>query len=359
MAAARDYYTVLGIPQSATAAEIKRAYRRAALKSHPDVNSSPNAQAIFVEICHAYETLSDEREREKYDRKLRREPFWGSSGTRPGRSSTSASSRYTSGRGSSSSSTGRSSGAGTRDPAGQEAARQWREDNPTRADIDDSFSKIFGDILGGIAGGVVGGRGAFEDLLTYLEDQMDGVSGESSVEFEELLASDNLSELQAELDAVVTLIKQLKRRLIDVGEQRQMVEAELARLASTRGSAPRDITDLDAGLELVEKAAGMKAKYDGIKGHVKKAQTREKRLEKRVQQLLYRPGGTGGSGASSSSGSRPGYNPPPRQSPRPSSTSSSTSRHSSTPPHRAASKRTPINPRVENELDKMKKDLGL
>ena len=63
----RCYYDVLNIAQSATAAEIKTAYRRLALEYHPDKNPTPAAEQMFKTIVEAYETLSDEKERAWYD----------------------------------------------------------------------------------------------------------------------------------------------------------------------------------------------------------------------------------------------------------------------------------------------------
>lgn len=68
MSTKRDYYEVLGVPRTADAEEIKRAFRRLARQYHPDVNKSPEAEAIFKEINEAYEVLSDEQKRALYDR---------------------------------------------------------------------------------------------------------------------------------------------------------------------------------------------------------------------------------------------------------------------------------------------------
>jgi DnaJ-class molecular chaperone len=65
----RDYYTVLGVPRSASEKDIKTAYRKLARKHHPDVNpSDKNAESMFKEIGEAYAVLSDADKRRKYDR---------------------------------------------------------------------------------------------------------------------------------------------------------------------------------------------------------------------------------------------------------------------------------------------------
>ncbi len=65
----RDYYEVLGLNKNASDDEIKRAYRRLALKHHPDRNpdNSKEAEEKFKEICEAYEVLSDPQKRKTYD----------------------------------------------------------------------------------------------------------------------------------------------------------------------------------------------------------------------------------------------------------------------------------------------------
>lgn len=66
--AKRDYYDVLGLSKSASADEIKKAYRRHAMKFHPDRNSDDaDAEAKFKEAKEAYEVLSDSNKRASYD----------------------------------------------------------------------------------------------------------------------------------------------------------------------------------------------------------------------------------------------------------------------------------------------------
>ena len=65
----RDYYEVLGVSRDAGADEVKRAYRQAALKHHPDRNpDNPGAESQFKEAAEAYEVLSDAEKRQRYDR---------------------------------------------------------------------------------------------------------------------------------------------------------------------------------------------------------------------------------------------------------------------------------------------------
>ncbi len=66
--AERNLYEVLGVSRSAGADEMRRSYKRLAMKYHPDRNSEPDAEARFKEIQHAYSVLSDEQKRAMYDR---------------------------------------------------------------------------------------------------------------------------------------------------------------------------------------------------------------------------------------------------------------------------------------------------
>jgi len=64
----RDFYEILGVPRTATEEEIKKAYRKAALKYHPDRNpGDQSAERKFKEAAEAYEVLSDAEKRKRYD----------------------------------------------------------------------------------------------------------------------------------------------------------------------------------------------------------------------------------------------------------------------------------------------------
>uniref|UniRef100_A0A915AC68 DnaJ homolog subfamily B member 9 n=1 Tax=Parascaris univalens TaxID=6257 RepID=A0A915AC68_PARUN len=62
-----DYYQVLGVPKTATTADIKKAFRKLALKYHPDRSKSADAEEKFRKIAQAYEVLGDEKKRRSYD----------------------------------------------------------------------------------------------------------------------------------------------------------------------------------------------------------------------------------------------------------------------------------------------------
>lgn len=63
----KDYYATLGVPRTATAEEIKKAYRKLARKYHPDVSKEKDAEEKFKTVQEAYEVLKDPKKREAYD----------------------------------------------------------------------------------------------------------------------------------------------------------------------------------------------------------------------------------------------------------------------------------------------------
>jgi len=64
----KDYYKILGVPRAASEDEVKKAYKKMALKYHPDKNKCAGAEEKFKEIAEAYEVLSDKQKREIFDR---------------------------------------------------------------------------------------------------------------------------------------------------------------------------------------------------------------------------------------------------------------------------------------------------
>ena len=67
MSEKRDYYEVLGVQKDASKDDIRKAYRKLALKYHPDRNKSPDSSERFKEISEAYAVLSDDEKRSQYD----------------------------------------------------------------------------------------------------------------------------------------------------------------------------------------------------------------------------------------------------------------------------------------------------
>ena len=63
----KDFYKILGLDKSASESDIKKAYRKLALKYHPDKNKSPGAEEKFKEVAEAYEILSDPKKKQVYD----------------------------------------------------------------------------------------------------------------------------------------------------------------------------------------------------------------------------------------------------------------------------------------------------
>ncbi len=117
--AKRDYYEVLGLQKGATEDDIKKAYRRLAMKYHPDKNQGDKAaEEKFKEVNEANEVLSDPKKRELYDQ-------MGHAGVDP------------------------SMGGG----AGAGGFHGFRQSRGGGADFSDAFGDIFGDIFGGGRGG--------------------------------------------------------------------------------------------------------------------------------------------------------------------------------------------------------------
>ncbi|KAM3575868.1 hypothetical protein VYU27_002207 [Nannochloropsis oceanica] len=274
--AKQDYYGRLNIDKTASLNDIKRAYRRLALQTHPDVNKAPDASETFKRVCEAYKVLSDAEARKGYD--LARGMHGGGYSSRWGSGAA--------GRGSTSSSSSSRTWYDQYDPSGFGGRRPGANED-TRESIDDSFSSIFRDFVGGVAS--KGGRGVLEDVVEFLENSVDGFGEESNAEFEEILKSDDLTLVQEEIENLNFLIPKLREKQQQAKIDMMVAKGKLRTLQSA--AAARDMAAVDKQLEAVERVAAMQARVQDLDGHMKRADKRQRRLMLRAEELRWGMGG--------------------------------------------------------------------
>ena len=283
-----DYYGTLGVEQAATAAQIKQAYRKLALRNHPDVNKAADAQERFAGISEAYSVLSDPKQRGAYD--LKNGGSWGS-GRASGGGGGGGGGGYTS--------------SPQQSAAAAERQRRWREENPTPEDLGDSFGSLLGDFVSAV-GKVVGGGDWFE-LLSDL--QSDGP------ELQTLLRSTDQALLRDELEETRWVQERLKARQVRLREEALEAEkeAETYRRRPAGSSVARSV---ERQLQL--DAARWRAQAQDADGLLLTVQQRGSKIEMRLAELKnggggggggggYRSGGGGGGGGGSGGGSGGGY----------------------------------------------------
>jgi curved DNA-binding protein len=168
----RDYYKVLGVERSATADQIKTAYRRLARKYHPDVSKEKNAEEHFKEVQEAYEVLRDPEKRAAYDQlgsnwkqgeQFRPPPDWGSGF------------EFSGGPGSAGG-PGGAGGRGARGGRARSAGSAQGEGGFAREDFSDFFSSLFGGGSPFAGPGVRGGRDHHARLDVSLEEAFGGTT---------------------------------------------------------------------------------------------------------------------------------------------------------------------------------------
>lgn len=269
-----DPYEVLGIAPDADDTTIKKAYRRAALRSHPDVSREPNAKERFMKIQEAYAILSDPSKRAAYDRRK--------SGRGVGfEDFASGFSDFASSAASSASSA--------------EAARRWRERNPMPEDLNDNFGSIFSDFVSGVSSAVGSGSskgpGIFEDFVEFLEKNT-GVPGTSSWDgygsdddgLDEILKSRNKDVLEAEIDDTSFLLDQLRARKAKLEKEANSVDARAAKWSARAERSPSQLESW-AREEAKKQSFELKDESRRLRTRISKVETQIAAQEYRLQRL--------------------------------------------------------------------------
>ena len=267
LAPGEDPYSILGIQRDASASQIKQAYRRLALRNHPDVVPDvPDAQTKFARIADAYSVLSDAGSRAKYDRSA----SWGSGGsTSRGSSSAGGSSRY-------------SSSGWASDPAAAAAAaerqRRWREANPTPDELGDSFGAFLGDLASAVGKAVGGG-----DWLSML-DELQLTDG---AEMQALLRSSDSAMLKEELESAQFVQSSLKTRITRLTTEVQAAvddAASFKRSSGARGGMERSIER-----ELERDLGRRRERLQNARRLLTQAESRERQISDRLEELRRGP----------------------------------------------------------------------
>eukprot|EP00929_Paragymnodinium_shiwhaense_P083531 TRINITY_DN44566_c0_g2_i1.p1 TRINITY_DN44566_c0_g2~~TRINITY_DN44566_c0_g2_i1.p1 ORF type:complete len:463 (-),score=139.80 TRINITY_DN44566_c0_g2_i1:390-1778(-) len=247
--AVADPWKVLGVQPGASMSEIKRAYRRRALKEHPDVNKAPDAKERWNELSQAYEVLSDPQKQKAWEAAQR-----GASSSGSARSG------------------GRAWSSGSSSTGARQAAMDAQYDTGG-----DSLGAIFGDFLEGL-GREVGGTtspvgtarkvGAFvlEELLDFLEGGGSGKGKGMNFDREgDLMPDEELAFAKQEL----ATLEQLQKSLQSESEARES-EADKWRAAG----------DVRREREAMQKVFDARERRAGVRRRVLKATERVEYLEK-------------------------------------------------------------------------------
>lgn len=318
-----DHYQVLGLAEDADAQAVKRAYRRAALKNHPDVSDDPNARDRFLRVQEAYSVLSDAKRRAAYDRSRR-----------------GAASGF-----------GGFGGFGT-DADAAEFARRWRQGNPMPEDLNDNLGSIFSDLFSGVADamndGAAAGGGVVEDFIEFLERRVDGFSTgrradgskKSDVDgLEDVLRSRDEDVLRAEADDARFVIEQLQQRQRkaqaeedSIRDRQRKWEERAKRADKQRDYDTRDAAR-DRASDLKDDARRFARRVDETKLHIRKQEDRLRRLEQRLKEVQSSPSRDETSDASEST----------RKANKSAQPQSSTNQKEA----------------IDSELERMKRELGL
>lgn len=266
LAAVKNFYDLLGVSQEADAQDIRRAYRRQALRKHPDVNKAPGAAEEFDQLSRAYKTLVSPEERRKYDRQLR-------FGSEPSGQGVPGGARQAS-----------ESPEARRRRAERET--RWRAANPMPEDLNDSFGAVLGDLLKGL-GSALEGNG-LEDWLSYMETNTAGAGSMESNDFSTM----DVDALREELDDLELIVKTLDpklRRLQDEVNDSERLAMELLDRARASDNAVRRQAASERARSVRQEAAASRQQRDAVQAHIFRAQDRMGRLEEAIAQRSKQP----------------------------------------------------------------------
>eukprot|EP00871_Galdieria_phlegrea_P005410 jgi/Galph1/5870/GphlegSOOS_G4457.1 len=206
----QNLYNILGVDPTSDISTIKRAYRKKALEFHPDVSKDPRAKERFVQILHAYQILSNEESRKRYDRELKRTFFGDWKGWQ---------------------NTSRSSTNSSNSKESDDFMKEWRKKNPYPEDLNDDWSTLWNDITRGAKKaaeqwnmkrveenkeGSSEERGAslVEDFLSFIQDQLIGLSAkEQEEDLEDILKSEDVGVIEKEMENRKFLVGELQKKL--------------------------------------------------------------------------------------------------------------------------------------------------
>ena len=302
----KDPFTVLGLQATATLdkKDIKRAYKRAALKYHPDVVTNKDSATAdkkaasdrFAKINWAYATLMGKNQNGASSSSSSSSSS--TTGTSTGAAGREPPHRRRGGYGSSSSSSSSSqttgAGAGNKATSG---STDWRDYMP-QFDKDkddaaydaggDSFGSIFSDLFAGAAATAAsassssrgGGRGGiFRDFVEFLETNVDGYSGsggrEDDAQLFTLLQTGSVQDVGEEMDDTELVVQSLGAKLSSLKD-------ELAMLQAQANIATRYLEKM----ELQEQVAELNARKSVVEGYLKQARKRLLSLQTRYKQLI-------------------------------------------------------------------------
>lgn len=277
-----DPWRVLGISNASTmdAKEVKRVYKRLAMKYHPDVATTKDSSAgdkkaasdRFAKINWAYSTIVDGKAPASSSSSSRKSTGWEPPHRRTG--------AYTS-----------SSSSSSRSNSDANYSTDWRDYIPNKGREEvydsngDSFGKILSDLMqGGAAavGGVSGGAGVFKDFVDFLEQNVEAYSptsgSDDAFELRVLLQTGSIDDIGEEMDETELVVQQLTNKQSNMQNELVQIQADLA-IAVAGGSYLER-------MKQQERCDEINAQKTVVEGYLKRARTRLVSLQTRYKELI-------------------------------------------------------------------------